>query len=70
MEKIYLVKGLDCANCAREFEEKVKKIKGVEDAAMNFMSLKLIVKTEEEIDENLNKLATSFEDGLTLRRIK
>ncbi len=70
MEKIYLVKGLDCTNCAREFEEKVKKIKGVEDAAMNFMSLKLIVKTEEEIDENLNKLATSFEDGLKLRRIK
>lgn len=70
MEQIYLIKGLDCANCARLFEEKINKIDGVNEAVMNFMSQKLIIKTESEIEEEIKKIASNFEDGLEVRRIK
>lgn len=70
MESIYLVKGLDCANCAREFEEKVNKINGVDEATMNFMSLKLIVNSSSDCTNEINEIAQNFEDGLVLRKIK
>ncbi len=70
MEAIYLVKGLDCANCAREFESKVNKIKGINEASLNFMSEKLIVIADEDKTEEIKELGLHFEDGLTIRRIK
>ncbi len=70
MEKIYLVKGLDCANCAREFEEKVSKIKGCDSAVMNFMSLKLIVNSEIDLTNEIIEIGKNFEDGLNIKRIK
>ncbi len=70
MESIYLVRGLDCANCAREFEEKINKIKGVDEATMNFMSLKLIVNSSSDCTNEINEIAKNFEDGLVLRKIK
>ncbi len=70
MEKIYLVKGLDCANCAREFEEKVSKLKGINKASMNFMTLKLIVDSEEDLTKDIQEIGKNFEDGLEIKRIK
>lgn len=69
MEKVFIVKGLDCAVCAQNFEDKVSKIKGVEKATMNFMSGKLFVEGD-SFEEELIKVASAFEDGLTLKRIK
>lgn len=70
MEFIYLIKGLDCPNCAREFEEKVNKLKEVNSATINFMSSKLIVDSNIDLTTNINELAINFEDGLSLKRIK
>lgn len=70
MEKIYIVKGIDCANCAREFEEKVSKIDGVQKVIVNFMSEKLIVDSEIDCEKEIIKVAENFEDGLKLKRIK
>lgn len=70
MEHIYLVKGLDCANCAREFEEKVAKISGVNKATMNFMTLKLIVESEAEHTDEIVEVGKNFEDGLEVKKIK
>lgn len=70
MERIYIIKGLDCANCAREFEEKIKKINGVNKAMVNFMTLKLIVDLSSDCENEIFTIAKNFEDGLTLKRIK
>ena len=70
MEKIYIVKGIDCANCAREFEEKVSKIDGVQKVIVNFMSEKLIVDSEIDCEKEIIKVAENFKDGLKLKRIK
>ena len=41
----FLLKGLDCANCAREIEEGLKKIEGLENVVVNFSKLKLSYET-------------------------
>lgn len=49
MKKTYKVK-VDCANCAAKMEEAVKATKGVKDATLSFMTLKLKVEFEEDAD--------------------
>jgi Cd2+/Zn2+-exporting ATPase len=51
MEKQYRLEGLDCANCAMKIENAVKKIKGVEQAQVDFMSTKLTVEVNEQQSE-------------------
>lgn len=46
MKKTYKVE-VDCANCAAKMEEAVKATKGVKDASLSFMTLKLKVEFEE-----------------------
>ena len=41
---------VDCANCAAKIEESIKKIEGVLNSSVNFMTQKLIL----ELDDNLN----------------
>ena len=49
MKKTYKVE-VDCANCAAKMEEAVKSTKGVKDASLSFMTLKLKVEFEEGAD--------------------
>ncbi|WP_040948786.1 heavy metal translocating P-type ATPase [Gorillibacterium massiliense] len=47
VKKEYLLEGLDCANCAMKIEQGVKKIPGVSECSVNFMTKTLMVKTED-----------------------
>lgn len=49
MKKTYKV-DVDCANCANKMEEAVKNTKGVKDATLSFMTLKLKVEFEDGVD--------------------
>lgn len=49
MKKTYKVE-VDCANCAAKMEEAVKATKGVKDATLSFMTLKLKVEFEDDAD--------------------
>lgn len=49
MKKTYKI-DVDCANCANKMEEAAKKTKGVKDAMVNFMTLKMTVEFEEGQD--------------------
>lgn len=46
MKKTYKME-VDCANCAAKMEEAIKKIGGVNDARVNFMTQKLILDCDE-----------------------
>ena len=46
MKKTYKIE-VDCANCANKMEQAAKATAGVKDAAVNFMTLKMIVEFEE-----------------------
>lgn len=50
MEKIYNIE-VDCANCANLMEEAAKKTDGVLNATVNFMTQKMIIEFEKNIDE-------------------
>ena len=49
MKKIYKVE-VDCAHCAALMENAAKKVPGVADAVLNFMTQKLTVEFEEGAD--------------------
>ena len=48
MQKSYRLNGLDCANCAAKLENKIKKVDGVKDAAINFFSSKMTLCFDDE----------------------
>lgn len=48
MKKRFKMQDLDCANCAAKMEEAIKKIDGVKDANVSFMTQKLTVEADEE----------------------
>ena len=48
MKKKFKMQDLDCAHCAAKMEEAIKKIDGVNDAAISFMTQKLILDAEDE----------------------
>lgn len=48
MRKTLKMKNLDCANCAAQIERKIKKIDGVNDASVSFMTQKMVLDVEED----------------------
>ena len=49
MKKTYQIE-VDCANCAAKMETASRKVPGVKDAAVNFMTQKMHVEFEEGAD--------------------
>lgn len=58
MKKKFKIKGLDCANCAAKIEDEIKKIDGVKDTNVSFMTenLKLEVADDSKFDEVLDEV--------------
>lgn len=56
MKKVYKMQDLDCANCAAKMENAIRKIDGVEECTISFMTQRLtIVCAEETLDEIMKK---------------
>lgn len=49
MKKTYRIE-VDCANCALKMEEAAKRVEGVMDAAVSFMTQKMKVEFAEDAD--------------------
>lgn len=47
MKKRFVLTDLDCANCAAKMEEAIKKIDGVNDVTVSFMTQKLTLDAED-----------------------
>ena len=57
MEKKFKLQDLDCANCAAKMEESIKKIDGVNDAVVSFMTQKMTVDADDErFDEIMDEV--------------
>lgn len=56
MKKTYKLENLDCANCAAKIENAVKEIEGVINASVSFMTQKLTIETEADLDEIMAKV--------------
>ena len=55
MKKTYKLTDLDCANCAAKMETAIKKLDGVKDASVNFMTQKLTVDADNSRFEEIMK---------------
>lgn len=53
MKKILKLEGLDCANCAAKMEDGLRKIAGVEEASVSFMTQKVTLVASDENMENI-----------------
>ena len=56
MKKVFKLRDLDCANCARKMEDAIRKLDGVEDVQVSFMMQKLtLVADDARFDEIVEK---------------
>lgn len=55
MKKKFKLRDLDCANCAAKMEEAIKKLDGVHDASVSFMTQKMMVDAEDEKFDEIMK---------------
>lgn len=47
MKKTFKMIDLDCANCAAKMEAAIKKIDGVQDATVSFMTQRLTIQADD-----------------------
>ena len=47
MKKTFKLTDLDCANCAAKMEDAIKKLPGVNNASVNFLSQKLTLDADD-----------------------
>lgn len=55
MKKVYKLEDLDCANCAQKMEDAIKKIDGVEDAAVSFLMQKMTITAKDSRFDDIMK---------------
>ena len=55
MKKKFKLIDLDCANCAAKMEDAIKKIEGVEDATVSFMTQTMTITAEEDQFDRIMK---------------
>lgn len=72
MRKVFKLDNLDCANCAAKMEDAIKKIDGVQNASMRFMTQKLVIEADEnKMEEILDQAAAickKIEPDMTILR--
>ena len=71
MKKDDQINRSDCAHCAAKIENAVKKLDGVDDASVNFMSQKMILEADDEyFDQVLTeavKIVKKIEPDVTVK---
>ena len=61
MKKKFKLQDLDCANCAAKMEDLIKKIDGVNDASVSFMTQKLTIDADDSrFDEILKETVATI----------
>ncbi len=57
MKKTFELEDLDCAHCALKMEEAIKKIDGVKDASVNYLTQKMIIEADDDKFDEVVKAA-------------
>ena len=74
MKAVFKLEGLDCANCAAKIENEVKKIPGVEEASVAFITQKMTIVADdgrmEEIATEAARIAKKVEGDVRVVRLK
>ena len=57
MKKSFKLEDLDCANCAAKMEAAIKKLDGVKDATVSFLTQKMSIEADDERFDEVLKAA-------------
>ena len=60
MKKKLRLEDLDCANCAAKMEDAIKKIEGVNDASVSFMTQKMTIDAVDDKFDDIMKEVVSI----------
>lgn len=60
MRKIFVLEELDCAHCAARMEEGIRKLPGVVDASVNFITQRLTLEADDAVFEKVLKKAVKI----------
>ena len=55
MKKTFKLIDLDCANCARKMEDAIKKLDGVHDATVSFLTQKMTIDADDDRFDEIMK---------------
>lgn len=72
MKKEYVLRGIDCGNCAAKIERAVNQLEQVESATVNLIAQKLTLETKSEdgIDKEIIDLVDAIEPGIEVNSEK
>lgn len=56
MKKVFAIEDLDCAVCAAKIENAVKKLDGIEYVNVNFITQKMTIETNQNMQELMKKV--------------
>ena len=62
MKKTYILEELDCANCAAKIQENIKKINGVNDCSVTFMTKKMVIDAD---DDNFDRIMKDVKKAIS-----
>jgi copper chaperone CopZ len=72
MKKKFILKGLECANCAAKMEKAINELDGVKEATVNFMTQKLVIEGEDEkmhtIIQEAEKIVKRIEPDTVMKK--
>jgi len=57
MKKTFMMEDLDCANCARKMEDAIRKLDGVEEVHVNFLTQKMVLTADDARFDEIAKEA-------------
>ncbi|MBO6040516.1 MAG: cation transporter [Oscillospiraceae bacterium] len=57
MKKVFKLEDLDCANCAAKMEAAIKKLPGVTNATVSFMTQKLSIEADDAVFDEVVQAA-------------
>jgi copper chaperone CopZ len=57
MKKTFKLEDLDCANCAAKMEAAIKKLPGVENATVSFLTQKMSIEAANEVFDQVVQAA-------------
>ncbi|MFI3208533.1 MAG: cation transporter [Eubacteriales bacterium] len=60
MKKVFKLEGLDCAHCAGLMDADIKKLDGIEEAFVNFLTTKMVLVADAAVMPELIEKATEI----------
>ncbi|MFI3172668.1 MAG: cation transporter [Eubacteriales bacterium] len=72
MKKIFKLEGLDCAHCAGLMDADIKKLEGIEEGFVNFLTTKMVLVADSavmpELIEEATKIVHKYEPDVIVRK--